>query len=271
MIEAIPANNATDLKSCCANLYESDLARLLLGDSFHPGGLALTQRLGELLNLQPGQRVLDVAAGQGTSAIFLAQHFGCEVVGIDFSAESVRIATGRAAEAGLSGLTRFEQGDAESLDYAPGSFDAIICECAFCTFPDKTAAAGGFARLLKPGGRVGLSDLTRTGPLPPELAGLLAWIACIADARPVAEYVAYLEEARLAVSQIEPHNAALAELVRNIRTRLLGAELLLKLKKLELPPGIDFEQAKCLAHHATGAVQTGKLGYTVVVGTKRST
>jgi ubiquinone/menaquinone biosynthesis C-methylase UbiE len=268
MIDAIPANKAPDLKSCCANLYESDLARLLLGDSFHPGGLALTERLGQLLNLQPGQRVLDAAAGQGTSAIFLAQRFGCEVVGVDFGADSVKIAAGRAAGAGLRDRISFEQGDVECLDFAPASFDAIICECAFCTFPDKTAAANGFARLLKPGGRVGLSDLTRAGPMPPELAGLLAWIACIADARPVAEYEAYLEEAGLTVGQVEPHNAALAELVRNIRTRLLGAELLVKLKKLDLPQGIDFEQAKSLAYHATAAVQQGKLGYVIVVGTK---
>lgn len=268
MTEAIPVDNTTDLKSCCANLYESDLARLLLGDSFHPGGLVLTERLGQLLNLQPGQRVLDAAAGQGTSAIFLVQRFGCEVVGVDFSAESVKIAAGRAAEAGLNDFVRFEQADAESLDFAPASFDAVICECAFCTFPDKTAAANGFARLLKPGGRIGLSDLTRAGPLPPELAGLLAWITCIADARPVAEYRAYLEEAGLTVNQMEPHNAVLAELVRNIRTRLLGAEMLLKLKKVDLPESIDFEQAKSLARHATAAVQQGKLGYVIVVGTK---
>ena len=61
------------LKSCCAATYESDFARLLLGDSFHPGGLALTARIGELLELKPGQRLLDVAAGQGESAIFLGQ------------------------------------------------------------------------------------------------------------------------------------------------------------------------------------------------------
>ena len=50
-------NDAAELKTCCAALYESDFARLLLGDSFHPGGLPLTARLGELLSLAPGQRV----------------------------------------------------------------------------------------------------------------------------------------------------------------------------------------------------------------------
>ena len=96
-----------DLKSCCATLYESDFARFLLGDSFHPGGLRLTQRLGELLELGPGLRVLDVASGKGESAIFLARHFGCEVVGIDFGSENVKESAARASDVGVGQLCNF--------------------------------------------------------------------------------------------------------------------------------------------------------------------
>lgn len=166
-----------------------------------------------------------MAAGQGANAIFLAQRFGCEVVGIDYGQDSVRAARAQAEKAGLRHRVRFEQGDAESLRFAENSFDAIICECAFCTFPDKVAAATEFARLLRPGGRAGLSDLTRSGPLPPELDGLLAWVVCLADARPVDEYVSYLQGAGFAINRIEPHNAALGGLVKNVRTKLLGAEV----------------------------------------------
>ena len=63
----------------------------------------------------------------------------------------------------MAHLVRFEQGDAERLTLDDGQFDAVICECAFCTFPDKRAAAAEFARVLKPGGTVGLTDLTRSG------------------------------------------------------------------------------------------------------------
>src|SRR5579864_4130453 len=158
-----------DIKACCATLYESDFARILLGDSFHPGGLRLTRRLGEKLNLRPGLRVLDVASGKGESAIFLARSFGCEVVGVDFGRENVKDATARASEAGVAHLVSFQQGDAEKLDFPDAGFDAVICECAFCTFPDKLAAASEFARILGPGGRAALSDLTRSTTLPPEL------------------------------------------------------------------------------------------------------
>jgi hypothetical protein len=59
----------TVTKQCCAAVYDSDAAKLLLGDALHPGGTELTERLGRMLNLGPRMRVLDVAAGRGTSAL----------------------------------------------------------------------------------------------------------------------------------------------------------------------------------------------------------
>ena len=252
-----------DVKSCCATLYESDMARMLLGDSFHPGGLSLTKRLGDLLGLKPGMRVVDVASGKGESAIFLAQTFGCAVTGIDFSVVNAEQASARADEAKVDHSVTFQTGDAENLPIPDVSFDAVICECAFCTFPDKRIAAAEFVRILKPGGQVGISDLTCAESLPPELTGLLAWVACIADARPVAEYVQYLEAAGMRNTLVEPHDEALAEMVRDIRGKLLGAELMSKLKKLDLG-GVNFAEAKAMARAAGDAVRAKKLGYAIV-------
>lgn len=259
---------AARLKTCCATAYESSFAKLLLGDSFHPGGVALTGRLGALLKLTPEDHVLDVAAGKGESAIHLAKAFGCRVTGIDLSAANASEAAERAEAAGVADRVRFIEDDAERLSFADASFDAVICECAFCTFPDKTAAAGEFHRVLRGGsGRVGLSDLTRNGPLPEELEGLLAWIACIADARPVSEYAGYLETAGFATAVTEEHNDALRQMVRDIEGRLLGAELMTKLKKIELP-GADFDQAKSLARAASDAVRSGLLGYAIITAAR---
>ena len=265
--EPMDTADAAELKSCCAAVYQSDWARLLLGESFHPGGMALTERLGALLAVGPGKRVLDVAAGHGASALFLARRFGCELVGVEYGGESVSQANAAAEAAGLAHLVCFKQGDAERLPVEDSSFDAVICECAFCTFPDKRAAAAEFSRVLRPGGRVGLSDLTRAGAVPPELQGLLAWIACIADAQPLERYVQYLVEAGLRVDFTEAHDYALSSLVQDIRARLLGAELLVKLKKIDLP-SVDFEQAKTLARAAADAVKAGKFGYAVVTALK---
>lgn len=237
---------------------------MLLGESFHPGGLELTRRLGVLLDLSPGMRVLDVAAGTGESAIFLAKEFGCRIVGLDLGADNIREANARAEAAGVSGPATFHQGDAESMQFEPAGFDRVICECAFCTFPDKDAAAREFARVLRPGGRVGLSDLTRMGELPRDLEGLLAWVACIADARPVADYQSYLENAGFRLTLAEPHDGALAQMARDVQGRLLGLELMAGLGKLDLA-GADLSQAKQFARAAMKAIQEKKLGYALMV------
>jgi len=264
----MPTAQPDVLKRCCASAYETEFARMLLGDSFHPGGLDLTRRLGELLNLRPGFRVLDVASGKGQSAIFLAREFGCEVIGVDLGRQNVNEAAERAAAAGMSHLAKFREGDAENMQFPDATFDRVICECAFCTFPDKLAAAREFGRVLSRDGRIGISDLTRRGPVPAELNGLLAWISCIADARPISEYVADLEAASL-VTTIEAHDNCLLQMARDVQTRLLGLEVMAGLKKLDLP-GVDLTEAKQFARAAMRAIQEGVFGYSVIIAGRRS-
>jgi arsenite methyltransferase len=261
-------NSPETVKQCCAQLYESDFAKMLLGDSFHPGGVKLTERLGTLLRLTPQSRVLDIASGRGTSALFLAERFGCEVIGVDYSTQNIEQASAAAADKSVDDRVSFRAGDAERLPFAESSFDAIICECAFCTFPDKSTASSEFARVLRRGGNIGLSDLTRGPILPKDLDGLLAWIACIADAQPVDRYIQYLNDAGFSVETTEPHDEALLEMVDQIRMKLLGVEIMVGLKKLELP-GVDLTAAKQMAQSATTAIRQGALGYAVVCGSKR--
>jgi len=178
--------------------------------------------------------------------------------------EASRIAS---SDPEISHLVNFYKGDAESLPCEDASFDVVVCECAFCTFPNKRVAAAEIARVLRPGGRAGLSDLTRSGPLPKELEGLLAWVSCIADARPIEEYVSYLAGAGLEPDVVEQHNDALAQLVRDIQGKLMGAELMVKLRKIELP-GIDFSAAKSTAAAAAESVRNGLLGYSIVTANR---
>jgi ubiquinone/menaquinone biosynthesis C-methylase UbiE len=261
------ASNNQSVKQCCARLYESNFAKLLLGDCFHPGGLKLTERLGIVLGLKADTRVLDVASGRGISAIFMAEHFGCEVLGLDYGSENVRQANELAASRGLSARVRFERADAESLPVEDARFDAIVCECAFCTFPDKTSAAKEFSRALRSEGQIGLSDLTRVPVLPKELNGLLAHIACIADAQPIDGYKSFLTGAGFDVTVVEDHDDALHEMVQQIRGNLLAAEIMVGLRKLDLPPE-DLVTAKQMAKHALEAIQRGQLGYALICGLK---
>jgi len=259
--------DAVQIKQCCARLYESDIVRRLLGESFHPGGTVLTERLGVLLGLSPDSLVLDAASGNGTSAVCLAQRFGCRVVGVDLSAENVARATAEAARLGLADRLRFEMGDAEELPLNESAVDAIICECAFCTFPDKPRAAKEFARVLKPRGSVGLSDITRSPGPTEELSDLMSWVACLADARPAESYSRWLDDAGFSHAVVENHDGALTEMIRGIGTRIFATEVLAGLGKLDIT-GIDLPAAKRLTKQAMSAVAERRLGYVIVCATK---
>lgn len=264
MISQPSGNAGQDLKTCCADFYASDVVQWLLGDSFHPGGLSLTHRLGTLLELGPADHVLDVASGTGTSAIVLAQNTGCRVTGIDFSRENVDAASHAAAEAGLSDKVTFTAGDAESMPFDSGSFDALICECSFCTFPDQYRAAGEFFRVLRNGGRVGISDLTLDVALPPELDNVIGTIVCVAGARTAEVYAETLAKAGLSVDAIEQHDEELLKLIDHIRQKLIGATLIARTQRISIPD-IDFDQALSTARWAAEAVKAGDLGYSVVI------
>ena len=270
MTEGVRMVGASELKACCAQLYSNDWVRTLVGESLHPGGLELTRRLGHLLGLGPGRTLLDVACGRGTSAIWLARELDCEVTGVDYAKQNTDSARSAAALSRVSAQTRFMPGDAEHLPLPDSSFDAAICECSFCTFPDKPAAAREMFRVLHPGGRLGLADLVRSGPLPAELESLLGWVACIADARPVAEYRSTLEDCGFVVEQVEVHDDALATLVDGIRRRLVGAQLASGLGKMNLP-GIDLATATSLARTAARAIEDRCLSYVLLLATKPTT
>jgi arsenite methyltransferase len=258
---------AAELKACCAAAYSSDAVALVLGDSYHPGGLDLTRRLARALDLRPGQRVLDVASGPGATALTLAAEFGVTIDGVDLAETNVTRARDAAEKAGLGNRVSFRLGDAERLPVDDGTFDAVVCECAFCTFPDKPAAAAEFARVLTPGGRAGITDVTLApGGLDPELAGLAGWIACLADARPAVEYQAILAAAGLHRVLTENHDAALARMIDQIDARLCALRLLAG--PGDPLAGVDIDRALQLTAQAARAVQAGAAGYALLVAHK---
>lgn len=241
-----------EIKACCATAYSSAAARFLLGDSFHPGGAVLTSHLASALRVGPGDLVVDVACGPGTSARQIARETGSDVVGIDLSPPRDPPDEPR---------VRFVRGDAEALPLEDTSVDGAMCECALCTFPDKARAAAELARVLRPGARLALSDMTaRTCELPESLTTLQAWAACIADARPLDEIAALLEQAGLTVEQTETRDDALISLLDRIDARLKVATLV---------GAEDIARGRELAAEARAAVQRGLLGYGIVIARKR--
>ena len=111
--------------------------------------------------------------------------------------------------------------------------------------------------------------LFRSSALPSELESLLAWVACIADARPLEEYADHLRSAGCGSIETEAHHEALAQMVKDIRGRLVTAQLLVGLKKIDLP-GVDLAQAQTVARSAEQAIRDGKLGYALIVGQRHA-
>src|SRR5262249_21733334 len=139
---------------------------------------------------------------------------------------NVAAANEAARAARLDERVRFVQGDAEALPLADESMDGALCECALCTFPDKDAAARELTRVLRPGARLALSDVTADpARLPQRLTGLQAWIACIAAARPLAGLAPLLGRAGLIDEQLEARDGALDLLLERIDARLRTAAL----------------------------------------------
>lgn len=259
--------SAAEAKACCAAAYGSDAVALLLGDSYHPGGLALTRHLAGQLGLPPGSAVLDVAAGPGTTAMLLAQELGLRVEGVDLSPANVALARGAADAAGLADRVAFTVGDAERLSYPDAAFDAVVVECALCTFPDKRAAIGEIARVLRPGGRLGITDVViEPDRLPAELTTLAARIACIADALPLDAYVHLVAAAGLHTTRTERRDDALLRMIDQIEARLTLARLTAR-DRLEAL-GIDVGAAGQAFAAARQAVADGILGYALLVAEK---
>ena len=251
-------STAADLKACCVAAFESPLVQLLLGGRLHPGGDDLTRRLADLTGIGPGDRVLDVASGLGTTAKLLAVERGAAVRGVDLSPGLVAGARRGAVDAGLADRVDFEVQDAEELDLPAGSFDVVVCECALCTFPDQPAAVAAFKRVLRSGGRVGIADVTldRDG-LPPELDTPVGRIACIAGALPISGYEALLRDAGFSDVAVEPHPDAALATVDAIRAAVEPArEWLLGL--------LDVERVLYLVDLARGAVCNGVIGYGLI-------
>ena len=119
---------------------------------------AVTRMMLDLANLQVGDRILELAAGMGDLAIMAARRVGPNgfVLATDISTSMLNLAAETVREAGLTNVeTRIM--DAENLDVAPDSFDAVLCRFALMLFPDRAKVLAGVYHALKPAGRFAVS------------------------------------------------------------------------------------------------------------------
>ena len=142
------------------NLTPDDLAPV---DEFHSGGRDATVRLAQLAQIDGSQRVLDVGCGIGGPSRYLASKFGCQVDGLDLTAEFVALAGMLAQRTRLADKVTYRQGNALDLPFPDASFDVVWSQNAAMNIADRDRLYGEMRRVLRPGGRLALQDVA-AGP-----------------------------------------------------------------------------------------------------------
>jgi arsenite methyltransferase len=181
-------------------------------------GLGCGVPLGHL-KLEAGETVVDLGSGPGLDALLAAKQVGNtgHVIGVDMTPEMLERARATAAKVGATNVD-FRQGRLERLPLETASVDAVTSNCVINLVPDKAAVFGEIARVLKPGGRVVVSDIVLDRPLPEAVAkDVLAWCGCVAGAADRKQYLALVEAAGLGEVEVLKDVDYLASLTKVAR------------------------------------------------------
>jgi len=165
--------------------------------------------------LKEGEIVLDLGSGGGFDCFLAAKAVGesGKVIGVDMTPEMLKLARQNAAKGGYNNV-EFRLGEIEHLPVADNSVDAIISNCVINLALDKQQVFNEMYRVLKPGGRISVSDIVATAEIPREVRNDLAKIAsCIAGAERVDNVRAMLEKAGFAGIHINPQEGS-EEMIR---------------------------------------------------------
>jgi SAM-dependent methyltransferase len=183
-----------------------------------------------IAQLRPGETVLDLGSGAGMDAFLAAQRVGetGRVIGVDMTPEMLARARDAASRQGVAHFVEFREGHIEQLPVVSGSVDVIISNCVINLSPDKPAVFREAYRVLKPGGRLAVSDICLSAPLPDSImAAAASYIACIGGAMLAEDYLAAITDAGFTevrwertsadtVVQAACHDPVLAESIRSI-------------------------------------------------------
>lgn len=151
------------------------------------------------LELQPGETALDLGSGPGLDAFLAAKQVGesGHVIGVDMTPEMLARARENAKKMGVDNV-EFREGRLESLPVEDGSVDAVTSNCVINLVPDKAAVFREIARVLKPGGRLVISDIVLDGRLPEAIEqDIYAYVGCVSGAMQRKDYFDAVEAAGL--------------------------------------------------------------------------
>ncbi|MDE3244691.1 MAG: arsenite methyltransferase [Acidobacteriota bacterium] len=214
--------------SCCGSGAGNDAIALALGYSSTelaaiPEGSNLGLSCGNptaLASLKPGETVLDLGSGAGFDIFIAASKVGAtgQAIGVDMTPEMVAKAHVNAAafrrRTGLDNVT-FHLSQIEKLPLPDASVDVVISNCVLNLSPDQPAVWNEIARVLRPGGRVSISDMVLLRPLPEALRERVeALVGCIAGAPLVEDLRSMIRAAGLVEAELAPKDGAIAAMLQ---------------------------------------------------------
>jgi SAM-dependent methyltransferase len=159
-----------------------------------------------LLDLQPGETVLDLGSGGGIDVLLSARRVGPtgKAYGLDMTGEMLALARENQRKAGATNV-EFLEGTIESIPLPDNTVDVIISNCVINLSSDKDAVLREAFRVLKPGGRLAVSDVVVRGDVPADIRrSMELWVGCIAGALEEQDYAARLRAAGFADVEVEP-------------------------------------------------------------------
>jgi SAM-dependent methyltransferase len=148
-----------------------------------------------IASLKPGETVLDLGSGGGIDCFLAARQVGESgyVIGVDMTDDMLARANASKARMGVTNV-EFRKGQIEALPVDANSVDIIMSNCVINLSPDKTAVFGEAYRVLKPGGRVSISDIVTEGEFSEALrADMAKWAECVTGAIDVGAYIAHMQ------------------------------------------------------------------------------
>ncbi|MBI5649172.1 MAG: arsenite methyltransferase [Chloroflexi bacterium] len=151
----------------------------------------------EIAKLQPGETVLDLGSGGGLDCFIASKYVGASgrVIGVDMTPDMLALARQNAEKVGATNV-EFRHGELEHLPVEDATVDVIISNCVVNLAPDKDRVFAEALRVLKPGGRVAISDIVTRVPMPDILrANLESWASCVSGALVEKDYLAKMRAA----------------------------------------------------------------------------
>jgi SAM-dependent methyltransferase len=167
----------------------------------------------------------------------------------------------------LADVVCFFEADIQEYEAPPGRFDTVLMECVLSKLERKQETLNRLNKVLTPGGRIALSDVTLRGELPDDLNGIVASALCIGDALSPDQYVELVQSAGFQIVTAEEVKDVALEFIEGIRTALMMADAAVGLGKLDVSKE-SIKQVRTVVRSAQESIENGQLSYSIIVAEK---